>query len=181
MARFELPAPDQAPVESQPLLQAVAQRIGFTPNSHRLLSISPPVLAGFMALQSSLSKTLDLKTRNGIALAVSEANGCGYCLAAHTHAASVMAKTAHTEIALNRVAASGDSKRAAALRFARQLVDTRGKVSDEALEAVRSAGFSDKQIIEIVALTVQFLFTNFMNNMAESDVDFPTPEAAITT
>jgi alkylhydroperoxidase family enzyme len=50
------------------------------------MSVSPNVLSGWLGLMSNLSKTLDVKTRDSIALAVSQANGCNYCLAAHSYA-----------------------------------------------------------------------------------------------
>ena len=48
-----------------------------------------------------------------------------------------------------------------------------GKVSDADLQAVRDAGYNDAQILEMVALSAQFLLTNFINNVAQTDVDFP--------
>src|SRR3984957_3580535 len=80
MSRIAIPTRDDAPASSQPILDAVYKQLGFVPNLHRLMSISPDVLAGFVGLQSSLAKTLDIKTRDAIALAVSEVNGCGYCI-----------------------------------------------------------------------------------------------------
>lgn len=173
MSRFKVPQPEEAPEESLPMLAHIAQQLGFVPQSYRLLSISPAVLWGFAALESHLSKTLDLKTRNGIALTVSQLNGSRYCLSAHAHRASELANMDPEEITLNRAGTSHDPKRAAALAFARRVVERRGKVTNAELAAVRSAGYRDEQILEIVALSVQVLFTNFMNNVAQSDLDFP--------
>ena len=78
----------------------------------------------------SLSKTLDVKTRDGIALAVSEANGCDDCLAAHNYVSTNLAKPPQEEIALNRQGRSGDPKRQAAIAFAKALIEARGGVSD---------------------------------------------------
>jgi alkylhydroperoxidase family enzyme len=83
---------------------------------------------------------------------------------------------------LNRQGRSGDFKRAAAVHFAQQVTETRGKVSDADLREVRDAGFSDAQILEIVALSVQFLLTNFINNVAETDGDaFPDDDVQGST
>ena len=137
------------------------------------MSISPDVLAGFVGLQSSLAKTLDIKTRDAIALAVSEVNGCGYCIAAHSYVATNFARMSPEEIALNRRGGSHDIKHAAATNFAQHLMTTRGKVSDADLQAVRDAGYSNAQVIEMVALSAQFLLTNFINHVAQTDIDFP--------
>ena len=78
------------------------------------------------------------------------------------------------EIALNRQGKSEDPKRGAAARFARLVTQTRGKVTDEDLAQVREAGWSDAEVIAIVALGAQFLMTNFLNNVADTTADFPS-------
>jgi uncharacterized peroxidase-related enzyme len=120
-----------------------------------------------------VSKTLDLKTREGIALAVSEANGCDYCLAAHSYVSTNLAKIPPEEIALNREGRSNDPKRQAAVAFAKALIEMRGKVSDAQFAAVKDAGWTDANIVEMIALTAQFLLTNFMNNAVQTPIDFP--------
>jgi uncharacterized peroxidase-related enzyme len=180
MSRIAIPSRDDVPAESQPILDGVQKLVGFVPNLHRLMATSPYVLAGWAELMGALSKTLDVKTRDGIALAVSEANGCDYCLSAHSFIAGNFAKIAPDEIARNRAGTSNDAKRAAAIHFAKALIETRGKVSDAELATVRAAGWDDANIIEIIALSAQFLLTNFINNAAGTAIDFPSvaPAAA---
>jgi uncharacterized peroxidase-related enzyme len=174
MSRLDIPAIDNIPASSREAIDSVGKRLGFVPNMHKLLSTSPAVLEAVSGLQNSLNKTLDAKTRNGIALAVSEVNGCNYCLGAHSYYASTLGKMSKEEIQLNRQGRSTDIKRQAAIRFAQQVTELRGKVSNVDLKDVRDAGFTDAQILEITALAVQFLLTNFINNVAETDVDaFP--------
>jgi uncharacterized peroxidase-related enzyme len=177
MSRIVIPTLEQAPEASKPVLVNVNKVLGFVPNLHRLLSISPAALTGWAGLMGSLSKTLDAKTRDGIALAVSEANGCDYCLAAHTWVATNLAKISPEEVALNRKGESSDAKKASAIVFAQKLIEKHGKVSDTEFAAVRAAGFSDAEIIEIIALSAQFLLTNFVNNAIDTDVDFPPTES----
>jgi uncharacterized peroxidase-related enzyme len=173
MSRIAIPTRDEAPAESKPFLDAVGKQLGFVPNLHRLMSLSPAALVGWVGLQSQLAKALDAKTRDAIALAVSEVDGCNYCLAAHSHIAATFAKITPEEIALNREGRSKDPKREAAARFAKTLIEARGHVGDADIKSVRAAGFSDAQIVEIIALSAQFLLTNFMNNVADTDIDFP--------
>ena len=173
MSRIAIPARDDAKDQSRPILDAIAKQFGFAPNLHRLMALSPSALVGWSGLQTALAKTLDIRTRAAIALAVSEADGCGYCLAAHSYSAQNFAKSSPTEIELNRRGQSKDIRRGAAANLARVLVETRGHVDDSAIAAARHVGFSDAQIIEITALTAQYLLTNFMNNMAETAIDFP--------
>ena len=173
MARTEIPHRDKAPAASHATLDAVGKALGFVPNLHRLLAKSPNALAGWLGLMSNLAKTLDAKTRDGIALAVSGVSDCDYCLHAHAYVASTFSKLSREEIALNRQAHSSDPKKDAAVQFAKKVIEQRGKVSDEDFAAVKAAGFSDEQVLEIVSLSAQFLMTNFVNNVFQTDVDFP--------
>jgi uncharacterized peroxidase-related enzyme len=176
MPRIAIPARDDAPAESQPILDNVNKTLGFVPNLQRLMSISPNALAGWAGLMGSLAKTLDVKTRDGIALAVSEVDGCDYCLAAHTYISTNLAKIPPEEMELNRKGLSKDPKRQAAVAFAKALIEKRGKVSDEEFAAVKAAGWTDANIVEMIALSAQFLLTNFMNNAVQTPIDFPEVE-----
>jgi uncharacterized peroxidase-related enzyme len=177
--RIQIPASrDDAPEASRPVLDKVEKTLGFVPNLQRLMSISPAALTGWAGLMGQLATTLDLKTRDGIALAVSEADGCNYCLAAHSYTARNLAKIDTDEIAINREGKSADPKRQAAIMFAKRLIETAGKVSDEEFEAVRKAGWTDANIIEMIALTAQFVLTNFVNNAVQTPIDFPVVDGA---
>lgn len=124
-----------------------------------------------------MGKTLDLKTRERIALAVAQVNRCNYCLSAHTYLALNLAKLLPEEVALNRQATSADAKAQAAVSFAAQVAAERGHVPTEAIAQVREAGYSEAQIVEIVALVAENTFTNYLNEVAQTDIDFPTVHA----
>jgi len=181
MPRISIPKREDAPAGSKPILDNVDKMLGFVPNLHRLMSISPNALSGWATLMASLAKTLDVKTRDGIALAVSEADGCDYCLAAHSFMAGNLTKIPADEIELNREGRSTDPKRQAAVAFAKALIETRGKVSDAQFTAVRDAGWTDANIVEMIALTAQFLLTNFINNAVQTPIDFPEVSPAKAT
>ena len=173
MARINPPAPEDAPAESQPVLEKFKKRFGFVPNLFRLMAMNPNVLAAFMGIQGSLQKTMNLKTIEAMGMAVSEGSGCEYCLATHTYIGTHFGKAAPEEMIANRHGKSSDPKIAAAILFAKSVADKRGKVSDKELADIRAAGFSDADIIAIAGHTAQFLMTNFMNNISQIDVDFP--------
>ncbi len=178
MSRIAIPAAQDAPAASQPTLEAVRKALGTVPNLYRLIALSPTALTGFASFQAALAKTLDVKTRDRIALAVAEANGCNYCLSAHTYTGLNLAKLTAEEIALNRQGASGDEKAHAAVAFAAKVAQARGHVEAADLDAVRAAGFTEAQIVEIVALVAQNVFTNYLNSVADTDIDFPVVQAA---
>lgn len=178
MSRLTIPTREDAPLKSQPLLDAVEKQLGVVPNLFRLVGSSTAALEGYLGVNSALGRTLDAKTRERIALAVAQANGCDYCLSAHTYLGLNLAKIDDAEIALNRAGRSGDAKADTALVFARKVLDTRGRVSDADLAAVRLAGFSEPQVIEIVASVALNVLTNYVNNVAHTDIDFPVVLAA---
>ena len=164
---------EQVPADSKPTLDMFTKNIGFTPNMMATFAHSPIAFNAWAALLGSLSKTLDVKTRDGIGLAVSEVNGCNYCLTVHSFTAEHMAKLSASEIILARKGHASDPKRDAAIQFARKVIETRGKVSDADLKVVRDAGYTDANVIEIVALVAMYSLTNFFNNVFDPEKDFP--------
>ncbi len=174
------PAIADAPVASQPLLEGVHRQLGLVPNLFRVVSNSPAALRGFLDLSAALGKgALPAATRERIALAVAQVNGCGYCLAAHTYLGKNVARLDDAEIAFNRRGGSNDPKADAAVRFAVSIVRERGHVGDDAVRTVRLAGYDDAQIIEIVTHVALNTLTNYINEIAGTEIDFPavSPEA----
>ncbi len=163
MPRTALPKPEQVPADSKPTLDMFTKNIGFTPNMLATFALSPIAFNSWNTLRGSMSKMLDVKvkTRDSIALAVGEVNGCNYCLAVHSFAAEHMAKLPADEIILARKGHATDPKRDAAVQFARKVIETRGKVSEADLKAVRDAGYTDANVMEIVALVAMYSLTNF--------------------
>jgi len=178
MSRIEIPTREAAPAASQPLLDAVNKQLGVVPNMFRLIGQSPAALQGYLGLSGGLARTLDVKTRERIALAVAQVNGCDYCLSAHTYLGLNLAKLDAAEIAHNRAGGSMDAKADAAVRFAKQVAQARGKVSGADIAAVRSAGYSEAQVVEIVLVVAENFLTNLVNNVAETDIDFPAVHAS---
>ena len=178
MSRLSAPAPEEVSADAQAVLDKIGAQFGFVPAMFQTLAANPTVLDVVMTLQGKTPRLLDAKTRHAIALAVSTANGCDYCLALHTNS-SRRAGMPEEEIALARTGASADAKRGAAALFAQRVIENRGRVSDEDLADIRGAGYTDAQVLAIVTLVVQFTLTNFINNVNQTVVDLP--DAAPTT
>jgi uncharacterized peroxidase-related enzyme len=140
MSRLAIPAGDDVPEASKPMLAAVQKQLGVVPNMFRLIAQSPAALQGFAANNGALAKTLDVKTRERIALAVAQVNGCDYCLSAHNYLGLNLAKISPEEVALNRTGHSGDAKANAAVSFAAKVVRERGHITEADIKAVRDAG-----------------------------------------
>jgi uncharacterized peroxidase-related enzyme len=177
LSRITIPSLDDAPEASKPILDAVKQQLGSVPNMFRLIANSPNALTAYTSANGALAKTLDLKTRERIALAVAQVNGCEYCLSAHSYLATNLAKISPEEIALARKGVSTDAKANAAVHFARKMVEKRGHVEEADVNEVIRAGFTQAQVIEIVALVAENTFTNYLNEVAKTDIDFPVVRA----
>lgn len=167
-----------APETSRPVLEAVAKQAGKAPNMVRSMAISPQALEGHLGLFASRGKeALPGSTRERIALAVAEVNGCSYCLSARAHLCRNLAKLDDAELAASRNCTSQEPKADAAVRFAATVARTRGHITDADAAAVKIAGYSDAQIIEIVQHVALDTWTNYFNEVFQTDIDFPVVEA----
>jgi uncharacterized peroxidase-related enzyme len=165
--------PSEATGETKVLFDIVQAKLGGVPNLFRTLGRSPAALKGFLHLHEALgSGALDVKLREQIALTVAEENRCEYCLSAHTAIGKRVGLSA-SDLEGARRAAASDPKVEAALLFARQVVRKRGRVTDEEVERLRNAGYSDGEVAEIVANVALNIFTNYFNHVAGTEVDFP--------
>lgn len=176
MARFVAVDPAQATDQAKELLDQVQGQLGITPNMMRTMANSPAVLQGYLSFSGALAGgELSAQLREQIALAVAEANSCEYCASAHT-AIGKMVGLEDNDISTSRLSLSDDVKVDAALKFARTIVVSQGEASDEQINRLRQVGYSDAQIIEIIANVVLNIFTNYFNNIAQTVVDFPKIE-----
>jgi uncharacterized peroxidase-related enzyme len=169
-----IPAVDSAsttnPVKS--LLDGVQKGLGATPNMFKVAANSPSVLEALVSFFGAVGKGhLNAKTREAIALTVSEIDGCDYCLSAHS-AFGKGAGLTDADLDQARSGAASDPKLAATLAFARRIVEKRGHL-DEDLAAIRRAGLSDAEILEVIANVGLTTFTNYLNDVTGTDIDFP--------
>lgn len=159
--------------EAADLFAAIKSKVGMVPNLYRTTAQRPAVLGALLTLGENLGAgNFDPKTREAIALAVAKANGCDYCASAHSAISGGM-KVTPEEIANHLEGTSSDPRLAAVLALAVQLVESKGRLTDMQLAAARSAGLDDGDILETTANTVANIFTNYINHIAETDIDFP--------
>jgi uncharacterized peroxidase-related enzyme len=173
MSRLNAINPDSAEGKAKELMDGVKQKLGMVPNFFRTMANAPAVLQAYLGFSGALKEgVLPDGLREQIALAVSEMNGCEYCVAAHT-AIGKMVGLSEEELINSRRGTGSDAKVDAVLKFSRQAVEKRGWVSDEDVSALRNAGYGDTEIVEIVANIALNLFTNTFNHVAGTEVDFP--------
>ncbi len=172
------PTIEAAPAASHAGLEAVKKSLGVVPNLFRLVATSPAALEGYLSLSGALSKgAIPAQLGERIALAVAEVNGCDYCLSAHAYLAKNLAKLDDAEITANRSGASNDPKADAAVRFAAKIARERGHVSEGDVKAVKDAGYTDAQVIEIIQHVALSVWTNYLNIALDTEIDFPVVNA----
>ncbi|MCO6046336.1 peroxidase-related enzyme [Aeoliella sp. ICT_H6.2] len=174
MSRLPQIQDNQATSQQAGLFAAAKSKLGKVPNMVRVLGNSPAALRGYFELSGALGagEGLTAQQREIVALAVGEANGCEYCLAAHSTLGKLSGLAPEAIEAARRGDGLDDANRAVA-RLATQIVQSRGRVADSELEAFRAAGFGDDAIAEVVGHVALNIYTNYFNNLAEVDVDFP--------
>jgi AhpD family alkylhydroperoxidase len=167
MARIRPIQASKADTRTAQLLQSVEKKMGTVPNLVATMANSPAVAQAYLSFAQALAGgSLPGRLREQIALTVGQANECDYCIAAHSY-------LGEEEVLDARRGTANDDKAAVALSFARRIVDNRGLVSDDHLEEVRRAGYTNGEIAEIVANVALNIFTNYFNHVAGTEIDFP--------
>ncbi|MGB3462214.1 MAG: carboxymuconolactone decarboxylase family protein [Rhodanobacter lindaniclasticus] len=153
MTRLHTVAPDQAGQEAAELFGIVKRNIGKVPNLYATIgSNAPAVLAHVLDTGATLAKSsLSRREQEAINLAVSEATGCDYCLAAHTMTGKLAGYTAEQTRELRSGAYAEDAR----------------------IDALKAAGFDDRQLVEIPLVVSAILLTNMVNRINDTTLDFP--------
>ena len=174
MTRLQPLDPATATGKTKELFNAVQAKLGSVPNMMRTMANSEAVLEGYLNLSVALSHgKLNNKTGELIALAVSDSNSCDYCLAAHTFIGEKLLKTDPAVLEAARIGESADAKTKAILQFAKTLVSKGGILNDADVNAAKEAGINDAELSEIVAHVALSVLTNYFNNTANTEIDFP--------
>ncbi|HAT23553.1 MAG TPA: alkylhydroperoxidase [Pantoea septica] len=175
MSRLHTLTESDATGKTAQLFSAIKGSMGKVPNAYLTIgSNSPDVLGQMLQLNAALHKgSLSARELEAINLAVSEEAGCDYCLAAHTLMAKKAGYTDEQTLELREARFSGDARIDALVQFVQYLVSTRGTVSADRVASFREAGFSDQQVVETIAAVSAILFTNMVNRVNDTVIDFP--------
>jgi uncharacterized peroxidase-related enzyme len=173
MSRIQVIDHDNANAEQRELLDAVQSKLGMVPNFLKVFANSPTALRAFLGLHVVAGEgSLDAPTRERVALAVAQKNACEYCVSAHT-AIGRKSGLNSAEIEANRVGTSQDAKAAAAVKFARALVEHSGEVTTAELLEVRNAGYTESDVVEIITHVGMNILTNILAKASRVEIDFP--------
>ena len=165
--------PAEADGQAGELFTAITQKVGKVPNLYRTLGQAPSVLAGLLQLGEALDGgSLSAPVKEQIALRVAERNGCDYCASAHTAIGKMVGLSEDQTIAA-REGNAADAHAQAVLNLVDAILEREGFITDDQLQAARDAGLSDGQVFEVVGQVIKNFFTNFVNHIAQTEVDFP--------
>jgi AhpD family alkylhydroperoxidase len=149
--------------------------VGKVPNAYLTIGSNAPAVLGQVLQTHAALKQGELSAREleGINLAVSEVSACDYCLAAHSLTGKMAGFSVDQLHELRKGGFSSDAKLDALVKFAVRLVTTSGTLPSEALERVKQAGYTDRQVVEAVFAVSAILFTNMFNRVNDTVLDFP--------
>lgn len=175
MPRLTTIRPEEATGAAAEVFAKIKKAVGKVPNAYATIGThSPEALSAALAFDAAVDAgTLGKADIEVIKLAVSEHVGCDYCVAAHTLKGKLAGLSSDDMKQVRAGVATGDAKRDALVTFVQTLVGTRGTVPEAALDAVRAAGYTDRQIIEINLAIASITFTNLVNRVNDTTIDFP--------
>jgi uncharacterized peroxidase-related enzyme len=175
MSRLTSIAPDAATGTTADVFAKIKKAAGRVPNAYAAIGThSPEALGAVLALDSVVADGSLVKAEiETIKLAVSEVSGCDYCVAAHTLMGKFAGLSQDAMKEIRAGSATGDAKRDALVRFVRVLVGTRGTVPAAELDAVRAAGYTERQVIEVCLTVTSITFLNLVNRVNDTTLDFP--------
>jgi uncharacterized peroxidase-related enzyme len=173
MTTFTVHTIETAPAASSPLLEGIGRRFGFVPNLFAVFAESPAALRGALAIYEAFSaSSLSAAEQQVVMLAVSEANDCDYCVAAHSTFAKRVAKIdAGLVDAVRRRASLADAKLDALATFTRNVVERRGALADDEVAAFLDAGYTRAQAIEVLLGVGMKTFNNYVNHIAHTPLN----------
>ncbi len=174
MTNFTLHDQHSAPQESQALLEKSLMDFGMIPGLHAVMAEAPGLLKAYQHLhQLFLESSFDNEEMTVVWQTINVEHSCHYCVPAHTAIAKSMnVDDAITEALRNETPLP--SPRLEALRdFTLAMVRGRGHVDETVLSAFLEAGFTQRQILEVVLGTAQKVMSNYTNHLANTPIDKP--------
>ena len=175
MSRISTPALESATGATAEIYAQIKKVAGKVPNAFAAIgAYRPNELKAILQADGALAgSTLSKRDQETIKLLVSEIAGCDYCVAAHSLLGKVAGLTPEVLKQIRAGQPTGDAKRDALVRFVRNLVQTRGTISDQEFSAIKAAGYTDAELVDISLAIAVITFTNIFNRINDTDLDYP--------
>lgn len=176
MSRISIPAIESATGATAQLYAQIKKSAGKVPNTYAALgALGPDALKAILQADGGVlaGGSLSKQEQETIKLIVSVVAGCDYCVAAHSLLGKLTGLQPEVLRQIRGGQPTGDAKRDALAHFVRTLASTSGTLSDEEFAAIKAAGYTDQQLVEISLAIAVTTFTNVFNRINDTDVDFP--------
>ncbi len=172
MRPLDVPTKEQVDSKAQEIFTNLENKLGMVPNIYATIGYNSNVLNQYMQFDSSVGKSFSNKEIEVIKLAVSEVNGCAYCLAAHTAVAKQNGFSDDETLQIRR-AETGNVKYDTLSRIAAKAANNAGRITEEDRDAFFDLGYKEEDLIDFLAVILGITFTNYVHNATEIPVDFP--------
>src|SRR5260370_19442100 len=171
MTEFQFNTIDPAPEPSKPLLEASLKAYGRFPGLHAVMAESPELLEGYQVLHELFQKSsLTVIERNVVWLTINVEHECHYCVPAHTVIAQMQGVDDETINALRDNIQLPDPRLEALRKFTLSVVRERGRVSDTAVSTFLAAGYTKRNVLDIILGLAQKIMSNYLNHLANTPV-----------
>lgn len=176
MTTFNVPSRAEVNEVNQGIFDNLEKQVGFVPNLYATYALSNNALNNYLTFAGSKT-SLNNKEKEVVNLAVSEVNGCSYCLAAHTAIAKGNGFTEEQILELRAGKASFQSSYNALAQLAKNITENRGKADEAVVDAFFSAGYTRENLIDTIVLVGEKTISNYIHNLTDIPVDFPAAQA----
>ncbi|AGC75772.1 putative peroxidase-related enzyme [Nonlabens dokdonensis] len=175
MATFNVPSRTEVSETNQGIFDNLEKQVGFVPNLYATYALSDYALSNYLTFAGSKT-SLNNKEKEVVNLAVSEVNGCSYCLAAHTAIAKGNGFTEEQILELRAGKASFQSSYDALAQLAKNITENRGKADNVIVDKFLAAGYSQENLIDTIVLVGEKTISNYIHNTTQVPVDFPAAQ-----
>jgi uncharacterized peroxidase-related enzyme len=176
MKTFTVPARENVTEANQAIFDTLKKKIGKVPNLFATMAYSKNALSAYLALSGAPS-SLTAKEKEVVNLAVSQANGCDYCLAAHTAIGKLNGFTDEQLLEIRSGSVSFDARYNALAALAKSFVENFGKASEEAVNNFFEVGYTNENLVDAIMLIGDKTITNYLYAVTNIPVDFPAAPA----
>lgn len=173
MERFKALSFEEANENTQAIFKSIKSKVGMIPNLYAAMGVSDKLLGGFLGFSETLKGgEFTNREHEAIALAAAQANGCAYCISAHTALGKMNGFSEEETLRLryNRIA---DEKLNALVTLTTQLIEGKGHPSEEAVQNFLDAGYTKAAFAELIGSVALNTITNYMFHNGSYDIDFP--------
>lgn len=176
MSTFNVPTKQEVSENNKAIFNQLEKGLGFVPNLFATFAHSDTALENYLNF-SNAKTSLKAKEKEVVNLAVSEVNGCIYCLSAHTAIGKMNGFTDEQILELRAGKASFDQKLDALAALAKNITENRGATSKDALENFFAQGYSKGSLIDVISLVGDKTISNYLHKTTDVPVDFPVAQA----